>query len=70
MDKNGNESVVTVSQKLKFIDNARFMASLFSNLVDNLTEGIHRIKCKYCDCFIEYETVKDNLIKYQCLSCK
>ena len=36
------------------------MASLFSNLVDNLTEGIHKIKCKYCDYFIEYETVKDN----------
>ena len=26
---------------------ARFMASLFSNLVDNPTEGIHKVKCKY-----------------------
>ena len=45
------------------------MATLLSNLVDNLTEGIHKIKCKDCDCFLEYESVKDNFIKYKCLSC-
>ena len=45
------------------------MASSLSNLVDNLTEGIHKIKCKDCYCFLEYESVKDNLIKYKCLSC-
>ena len=27
------------------------------------------IKCKDCDCFLEYESVKDNLIKYKCQSC-
>ena len=43
------------------------MASLLSNLADNFTEGIHKIKCKDCDCFLEYESVKDNLIKYKCL---
>ena len=31
----------------KFIDSARFMASSLSNLVNNLSDGIHRIKCKY-----------------------
>ena len=40
-----------------------------SNLVNNLTEGIHKIKCKDCDCFLEYESVEDNLLKYKCLSC-
>ena len=45
------------------------MASSLSNLVDNLAEGIHKIKCKDCDYFVEYENVKDNLIKYKCLSC-
>ena len=45
------------------------MASSLSSLVDNLTEGIHKIKCKDCDCFLEYESAKDNLIKYKCLSC-
>ena len=48
---------------------ARFMASSLSNLFDNLLDGIHKIKCKDCDCFPEYESVKDNLIKYKCLSC-
>ena len=45
------------------------MASSLSNLVYNLVERIHKIKCKDCDCFLEYEIVKDNLIKYKCLSC-
>ena len=67
--KNGNESVVTISYKIKFIDNARFKANSLSNLVDNLTEGIYNTKCKHCDCVLEYESVKDYLIKCKCLSC-
>ena len=38
------------------------MACLLQNFVDNLAERIHKIKCKYCNCFLEYENVKDNLI--------
>ena len=45
------------------------MASSSSNLADNLTERSHKIKCKDCDCFLEYESVRDKLIKYKCLSC-
>ena len=41
------------------------MASLLSNIVDTLTKGIHKIKCK--DCFLKYESANDNLIKYKCL---
>ena len=44
------------------------MATSLSDLVDYLTEGIHKIKYKDCDCFLEYENVQDNLIKYECLS--
>ena len=45
---------------LQFIDSARFIASSISNLVNNLLEGIHKIKCKYrhnkCEtCGIKYE---------------
>ena len=69
IDKDGNESFATVSYKIKFIDRARFMAISLSNFVDNLAKGIHKIKCKDCDSFLEYESVKDNLIKYKCLSC-
>ena len=61
------------------------MASSLSNLVNNLSEGIHRIKCKfghddekceacgtkykYCDCFLEYTNFKDDLIEYKCSCC-
>ena len=61
------------------------MASSLSNLVDNLSEGIHRIKCKYgrdykncetcgikhkhCYCFFEYTKFKDDLKKLKCFCC-
>ena len=45
------------------------MASSLSNLADDLTEEIHKINCKDCDCFLEYKSVKENLIRYECLSC-
>ena len=56
------------------------MASSLSNFVNNLSDGIHKIKCKfghddkkcetcgikhnYCDCFLEYINFKDDLIEY------
>ena len=59
------------------------MTSSLSNLVNNLSEGLHRIKCKlehnnkkcetcgckykHCDCFLEYTNFKDDLIEYKCL---
>ena len=45
------------------------MASSLLNLVDNLAERIHKTKCNDCNCFLGYESVKNNLIKYKCLSC-
>ena len=51
IDKNGEEIKKDISYILQFIDSARFMASSLSNLVNNLSEGIHRIKCKF-----EHET--------------
>ena len=46
------------------------MESPLSNRLGNLTEGIHKIKCKDCDCFLEYESAKDDMIKYKSLFCK
>ena len=43
--------------------------SSLSNLVDTLAERIQKIKCKDCNCFLEYKSVKNTLIKYKCLSC-
>ena len=45
------------------------MASSLPNLVDNLAEEIHKVKCKDCDCFLECENFKENSVKYKCLSC-
>ena len=35
IDKDGNESVVNISYKIKVIDSARLMTSSLSNLVEN-----------------------------------
>ena len=59
------------------------MASSLSNLLINLSERIHKIKCKfghndqkcetcgvkykYCDCVLEYTNFKNNLIDYRYL---
>ena len=64
---------------MQIIDSRRFVASSLSNLVNNLSEGIHRIRCKFghndkicetceikykfCDCFPEYTNFKDGLIE-------
>ena len=56
IDKDGNKSVETISYKIKFIDSMRFMATSLSKLADNLTEGIHKIKCLF-------SWIWDNLIK-------
>ena len=68
-DKNGDKVTINISYILQFIDSARFVASSLSNLVNNLSEGIRKIKCKYrqddkkcetcrikyknCECFLE-----------------
>ena len=85
IDKNAEEITKYISYILQFIDSTRFMTSLLSNLVNNLSEGILRIKCtyehdaencescrikyKYCDCFLEHSIFKDDLIEYKCLCC-
>ena len=48
--ENGEEVTRNLPYILQFIDSARFMASSLSNLVNNLSEGIHRIKCKFRQC--------------------
>ena len=58
VDKDDNQDIITISYKIKFIDSVRFLASSLSNLVNNLGKGIHTIKCKDCDYFLEYESVK------------
>ena len=42
----------------------RFVAISLSKFADNLVEGIHKIKCKGCGYFLEYESGKNNFTKY------
>ena len=69
VSKDGNEYIVKLSYKIKCTDGTRFMASFLSNTVDYIAERIHKIKCKDCDCFLEFKSVNNNLINYKCLSC-
>ena len=68
----------SITYKIKFIDSFRFMSSSLSNIVDNLSEGLHSDKCTDCkscrrscnqlifrcfDCKKEFDKRKKNLIK-------
>ena len=44
MIKNGEEITTNISYRLQFIDSARFISSSFLSFVNNLSEGIHKIK--------------------------
>ena len=46
INKNGEEMTKIASYRLQFIDSVRFRVSSLSNLVNNLAEGIHEIRCK------------------------
>ena len=48
--------IISIYNIYIFIDSTRFMARLLSNLVNNLSEGIHRIKCKFRHDNKKYET--------------
>ena len=43
-----------ITYKVKFIDSYRFMASSLSNLVDNLSQGIHNNKYSDCGSNLDY----------------
>ena len=44
INENGEEVTKNISYILQFIYSTRFMASSLSNLVNNFSEGIHKIK--------------------------
>ena len=58
-DKDGNDKITKISYRIKFIDSFRFMSSLLSNLLDNLSEGLHNDMCIDCKSCLEYMTTKD-----------
>ena len=46
------------------------MSTLLSSLVDNLSEKLHTDKCKDCKSVLDYMSVKDNQLIFQCLERK
>ena len=62
--KDGNEDIITISQKVKFINSSRFISSVISNLVKNLAEEIDEINAKFPILFFN---AKVSMIKYKFL---
>ena len=46
------------------------MSTSLSSLVDNLSEKPHSDKSKDCKSELDYMSVKDNQLIFQCLECK
>ena len=69
-DKNGNDKITKISYKIEFIDSYRFMSASLSNLVSNLSEGLHNDRCIDCKSCIDYMTAKDEKLIFRCFRCK
>ena len=46
------------------------MSSSLSNLLDNLSEGLHSDMCTYCKSCLDYMTTKDEQLIFRCFGCK
>ena len=69
-DKDGNDKITKISYKIKFIDSYRFMSTSLSNLVNNLSEGVHNDKYTNCKSCLDYMTTKDEQLIFRCFRCK
>ena len=69
-DKNGSDKITKISYKIKFIDSCRFMSTSLSNLVSNLSEGLHNDRCIDCKSCLDYMTTIDELLIFRCFRCK
>ena len=69
-NKDGNDKTTKMSHKIKFFNSFGFMSSSLSNLVDNLSEGLHSDKCTDCKSCLDYMTTKDEKLIFKCFECK
>ena len=56
--------------KLKFTDSFRFISTSLSSHVDSLPDGVHNIKCKDCNSFLDYINFYNDKLVYRCFECK
>ena len=68
--KDGNDKTTKVSYNIKFIDSYRFMSSSISNLIDNLSDGLHNDRCIDSKSCLDYMTIKDEQLIFPCFECK
>ena len=64
------KNIIEITYKIKFIDSYRFMSTSPSQLVDNLSEGIHNNRCVDCKSFLDYMKTKDEKLIFRCFTCK
>ena len=69
-DEDGNKKIVNIPCRLKFIDSYRFMAASLSELVENLSNGLHSKKCSDYGLDFEYMIAKDDILIFRCFRCK
>ena len=70
IDKDGNDKIVNISYKIKFIDSFRFMSSSLSSLVSNLSDGLHSDKCTDCKSCLDYTITEEDQLIFRCFDCK
>ena len=46
------------------------MAASLSDLLDNLSNGLHNKKCLDCKSCLKYMVAKDNILILRCFKCK
>ena len=68
--KGGNDKIIKISYKIKFNDSFRSMSTSLSNLVSDLSEGLHDDRCIDCKSFLDYMTINDEQLIFRCFSCK
>ena len=69
-DKNGNDKITKISYKINFIGSCRFMSTSLSNLVSNLSEGLHNDRCIDCNSCLDSMATKDEQLIFRCFRSK
>ena len=63
------DKIIEMTYKIKFIDSYRFMSMSLSNLVDNLTEGLHNNRSLDCESYLDYIKTKNEKLILKFFNC-